>query len=91
MKEKLNEILDSLENIGNKTGEGMLTFLLLISMCVTCNYTREINNKLERTNKYLGKDYYHEMQQDTLSDTEREEQGEGEDENPTHNKTKKQI
>lgn len=54
MKDKLQEIIDKIQDVKNNTGEGIMTFLCLVVLCVTCYFTKGIKEEQHETNRNLG-------------------------------------
>lgn len=54
MKDKLQEIIDKIQEVKNNTGEGIMTFLCLVVLCVICFFAKEIKEEQHQTNKSLG-------------------------------------
>lgn len=53
MKNRLDEIIKKLDSIKSETGEGFLTLLCFIAICVMCNFQMEGVEEQKRTNTNL--------------------------------------
>lgn len=69
MQQKLDKIIESLEEIKTSNGYLILIFFCCISSCTTCYYTKQIAEEQHKTNIYLKRDYNVNMEmQDSLTE-----------------------